>query len=247
MASPILTLSGIRKSYGQGKSRQVILDGVDLSIETGEFFLFVGPSGCGKSTLLRIMSGLDKDFQGQVKFADGLFHRDLGFVFQSFALLPWMTVSENVEIGLIARGIEQTERKRAVMQQLEQLGLENNANSYPRELSGGMRQRVGIARALVTDPKLLFLDEPFSELDTVTAHGLRAELLKIWEERNLTVVMVSHIVEECLELSDRIAVLHPRPGGIERILHNPLPRPRNTRSAEFFKMEDQVTELIRAD
>jgi NitT/TauT family transport system ATP-binding protein len=191
------------------------------------------------------MSGLEKEYQGRVQFADGLFHRDIGFVFQQFALLPWLTVYQNVELGLLARHIQADERNIAVMKELQRFGLEKFANAYPRELSGGMRQRVGIARALVIQPKLLFLDEPFSELDSFTAEALRKDLVQIWQERKLTIVMVSHIVQEAIELASRIAVMSPRPGKIEKILTNVLSRPRQKRSADFFRIEDELYALIK--
>lgn len=244
---PVITLTGISKSFTgpKGSKVQAVHD-VSLQIHDGEFFVFVGASGCGKSTLLRIISGLEKSFDGQVTYADGVFHADRSFVFQQFALLPWMTVYQNVEMPLIARGIDDAERKSAVLRELRQFGLEKFAGSMPHELSGGMRQRVGLARALATNPKILFLDEPFSELDSFTATALRLELLQIWQERKMTVIMVSHIVPEALELSDRIAVMSPRPGKIETIIVNSLARPRQKRSAEFFALEDQMYGLIKA-
>ncbi len=244
---PAITLTGISKSFRgpHGTSVQAVQN-VSLQIEEGEFFVFVGASGCGKSTLLRIMSGLEKNFEGQVDYADGIFHADRSFVFQQFALLPWLTVFGNVEMPLVARGIGEQERRHAVTAELKRFGLEKFAGSVPHELSGGMRQRVGLARALVTNPKILFLDEPFSELDSFTATALRKDLLQIWAERKMTVVMVSHIVPEALELSDRIAVLSPRPGQLEKIIINTLPRPRQQRSPDFFRLEDEMYGLIKA-
>jgi NitT/TauT family transport system ATP-binding protein len=243
--SAIISLRHISKTFQNGKVRQQAIDDISLDIQEGEFFLFVGPSGCGKSTLLRIMSGLEKDHSGKVTYGDGFFHRDISFVFQQFALLPWLTVFENVELALIARDIDPDERKKATMQELRHFGLAEFANVYPHELSGGMKQRVGIARALVTQPKILFMDEPFSELDSFTATSLRQDLLKIWEERNITVVMVSHIVPEAVELADRIAVLGAHPGHLVKIVENKLPRPRQKRSPEFFKIEDELYGLIK--
>ncbi len=243
---PAITVSHVSKTFGGGSHAHILaLDNVSFEIHEGEFFLMVGPSGCGKSTLLRIMSGLDKDYSGTVKFHEGFFHKDIGFVFQQFALLPWMTVEQNVEMSLLARKIPEDERKPAVAAELRRFGLEQFATAYPRELSGGMRQRVGIARALVMNPKILFLDEPFSELDSFVATALRRDLLEIWKERKLTVVMVSHIVPEAIELGSRIAVMSSRPGRLEKIIVNNLPRPREKRSEEFFDMEDQLYSLIK--
>jgi sulfonate transport system ATP-binding protein len=248
MTQPAISLDRVSKAFppsGKGKGKTYAVENVSLDIRDGEFFVFVGPSGCGKSTLLRMISGLEKEYEGTVTLGDGLFHRDIGFVFQQFALLPWLTVYQNVELPLIARGIEESERRKAVEPELKRLGLDRFAHAHPRELSGGMRQRVGIARALVTRPRLLLLDEPFSELDSFTATELRKDLLRIWEERKMTIVMVSHIVPEAIELADRIAVMTPRPGKVEMIVKNDLPRPREKRSPEFFAMEDKLYAAIK--
>ena len=239
--STTITLKNVSKAFAE----LVILHDVNLEIKTGEFFVFVGPSGAGKSTILRIMSGLESDFKGSLKLAEGLTRSDMSFVFQQFALLPWLSVEENIGLGLVARGVPPKERHERVMKELLQLGLEKFAHVKPCELSGGMRQRVGIARAFVTDPKVIFMDEPFSELDSFTAQELRKELLDIWEKRKPTIIMVTHIVEEAVELADRIAVLTPRPARIEHIVENNLPRPRKERSEEFYELEDQVTQFVR--
>jgi NitT/TauT family transport system ATP-binding protein len=154
-------------------------------------------------------------------------------------------VRQNVELGLIARNVPEHVRVRRVMRELKHLGLEKFAQHFPRELSGGMRQRVGIARAFATDPKIIFMDEAFSELDSFTAEELRQELLEIWREHQPTIVLVTHLVEEAVELADRIAILTARPGRIEKIVKNALPRPRVTRSREFFSLQDKITTIIR--
>lgn len=237
----VISLKNVSKAF----DRLETLQDIDLEIKLGEFFVFVGPSGSGKSTILRIMSGLEADYRGVVKFAEGVSRSDMSFVFQQFALLPWLSVEENVGLGLVARGVSERERYARVTAELALLGLEKFAHVKPRELSGGMRQRVGIARALVTNPKIIFMDEPFSELDSFTAEELRKELLGIWGKRRPTIVMVTHIVEEALELADRVAVLTPRPARIEHIVENNLPRPRHRRSQEFYDLEDHLTKLIR--
>jgi NitT/TauT family transport system ATP-binding protein len=242
---PLITLKKVSKIFdADGASLEALKD-INLEIGAGEFFVFLGPSGSGKSTLLRIMSGLEKDYRGEVRLAGDVSLRDFSFVFQQFALLPWLTVAENVAFGLFARGMPLSERKKRVNRELKQLGLEKFADAYPRELSGGMRQRVGIARALAVEPKVIFMDEPFSELDSFTAEELRKEILAIWQERNITVVMVTHIISEALELGDRIAVLTPRPGKVEKIIENDLPRPRVLRSERFYYLEDQLHKIIR--
>ncbi len=245
--TPILTLANVSMTFPKntGKGTFKAVSGVSLAIRDGEFFMFVGPSGCGKSTLLRILSGLEKGYAGTVTYGKGITRKDMAFVFQQFALLPWLTVYENVECALLARGMKKAECKKPVAEELKRMGLTKFAGSYPRELSGGMRQRVGIARALVTKPRILFLDEPFSELDSFTANALRADLLKIWKEQDLTIVMVSHIVPEAIELADRIAVMHSNPGGIEMLVTNSVPRPRQKRSDAFFKMEDRLYKAIK--
>ncbi len=243
---PIIKLENIEKVFRtDGKAPFVVLRPMSFSIKQGEFFIIVGPSGSGKSTLLRIMSELDNNFVGTRTFAPGITKKDFSFVFQSFALLPWLTVFENATIGLVARGVASHEIHKKVNEELALLGLEKFAHVYPQELSGGMRQRVGIARALATDPKIIFMDEPFSELDSYTADELRQDILKIWEERHTTIVMVTHIIEEAVLLADRIAVFSSRPSIIEEIIVNPLPRPRQRREESFYAVEDKVLARIK--
>ena len=243
---PIITLSHLSKTFHENHDPELlVLHDINLSIQEGEFFIFVGPSGSGKSTLLRMMSGLEKEYSGKIELGDRMSLAHMSFVFQQFGLLPWLTIHENVELGLIARDMPIEKRKQRVAQELKIFGLEKFAHVHPKELSGGMRQRVGIARALATDPKIIFMDEPFSELDSFTAEELRGEILQIWRERKPTIIMVTHIIEDALELADRIAVLTARPGKIEKIVHNTLPRPRAKRSPEFFRLEDELYKLIR--
>ncbi len=225
--------------------RLVALENINLEIKQGEIFVLLGPSGSGKSTLLRIMSGLEKDFKGSITYGPDVSAKDFGFVFQQFALMPWLTVEENINLGLVSRAISNLEKKTRVERELKRLNLTKFRNTYPKELSGGMRQRLGIARALAIDPKVIFMDEPFSELDSFTAEELRKELLDIWQEQKATIIQVTHIVAEALELGDRIAVLTPRPGKIEKIVENWLSRPRKLRSEHFFKLEDELYKLIK--
>jgi len=225
--------------------RQEVLSDINLEIQEGEFFVLLGPSGCGKSTLLRILSGLDKDFRGHLDFAPGFKLADISFVFQQFAILPWLTVEENVSLGLMAKNLGANEIKQIVNQELKSFGLEKHADHYPKELSGGQKQRVGLARAFATSPKLLFMDEPFSALDSFTAKELREELLRVWEERKPTVIMVTHNINEAIELGDRIAVMSTRPGKIEKIVSNSLARPRPMRGSQVFEMEDELYKLVK--
>ena len=170
---------------------------------------------------------------------------DMSFVFQQFALFPWLTVFENIALGLRSRKEPEHTITKKVHHVAADLGLEHFLHSFPRELSGGMKQRVGIARALVTDPKIILMDEPFSGLDSFTASELRKELLRIWEEKKITIVLVTHLVSEAVELSDRIAVVTARPAHIEKIFENPLARPRKNRTKPFYAFEDMITEQVR--
>lgn len=241
----LITLKRVKKVFTDDPVRHLVaVEDINLEITSGEFFIFLGPSGSGKSTILRIMSGLEHEFQGELKYGEGVSQKDFSFVFQHFALLPWLTVSENVGLGLEARKVHEHERHAIVSKELKVFGLERFSKSLPHELSGGMRQRVGIARALATEPKVIFMDEPFSEIDSFTADELRKELISIWRERHPTIVMVTHMIGEAVELADRIAVLTQRPGRIERIVQNSLPRPREKRSSSFYALEDELHRLI---
>ncbi len=241
-----IKLTNIYKHFEEKLGKRLeVLHNIDLEIYRGEFFIFLGPSGSGKSTILRIMSGLEKQYQGKVEFGEGISHKDTSFVFQQFALLPWLNVYENIGLGLTARHVPEKEKRVRIIKELEKFGLEKFAHAHPRELSGGMRQRVGIARALATDPKIIFMDEPFSELDSFTAEELRKDLLRIWEQQKMTIIMVTHIIPEAIELADRIAVFTPRPGKIEKIVENRLGRPRQFRSPEFYHLEDELYKVIK--
>ncbi len=244
---PIYKLSHIGKTFRERGARpSVILHDINLEIRAGEIFAFLGASGSGKSTLLRIMAGLDTEHTGTIERSSKIGKQDIGFIFQQFALLPWLTVAENVELWLIARNMPEPERRRRVTRELETLKLSAAAHLYPRELSGGMRQRVGIARALAIEPKVIFMDEAFSELDSFTAKSLREELLAIWQQRKMTIVMVTHILEEAVTLADRIAVLSARPATVQHIIHNPLGRPRQPRTFPFWTLEDKLFALIQS-
>lgn len=242
----LINQKNISKTYKDflGHKFQALHD-VNLEIEEGEFFVLLGPSGCGKSTLLRIMSGLDSNFTGSQTYTEGLNKKNFGFVFQQFALLPWLTIEENISMGVIAKGKLTEEKKKDIKEIIKSLGLEKFAKECPRELSGGMKQRVGIARAIAINPKIIFLDEPFSALDTFTAKILREELLSIWKEKKMTIVMVTHNTEEAIQLGSRIGIMSSRPGKIDEIIVNTLSRPRELRSEEFFKLVDKIEALIK--
>ncbi len=244
--SAIITQKNISKTFTDFHGRKfTALHDINLSINEGEFFILLGPSGCGKSTLLRIMSGLEPKFSGSQIYQNDFSMKDCGFVFQQFALLPWLTVEENVSLGLIAKGQLTNKKKAEVAELLKSFGLDKFAQEYPKELSGGMKQRVGIARALAVSPKVIFLDEPFSALDSFTTKTLRQELLDVWRARKITLVMVTHSIEEAIQLGDRIAVMSANPGKLEHIIENTLARPRDSRSPKFFEMVDKLETLVR--
>ncbi len=240
----LVTVEKLNK-YFRAVSAVPVLQNISFEISQGEFFIFLGPSGSGKSTILRIMSGLETNYEGKIIWDKSIKPNDVSFVFQQFALLPWLTVFENVELGLLEQDKFASSRKQKVGEELKRFGLEKFSLSYPKELSGGMKQRVGIARAFVRHPKVIFMDEPFSELDSFTARQLREEFLKIWHESGETVIMVTHLIDEAVQLADRIAILTPRPAGIEKIVENKLNRPRPTRTPAFWKMEDELYGLVK--
>ncbi|MGH7917796.1 MAG: ABC transporter ATP-binding protein [Candidatus Binataceae bacterium] len=246
----LLELIKIEKSFTHSKGKLRVLENITFSVEEGEFIAMVGPSGCGKSTLLRIINGIVPPSAGQVLYngrqVDGI-NLECALVFQSFALMPWLTVKANVEMGLEAQGMAPVEREKRASMYIDKVGLDGFEEAYPRELSGGMKQRVGLARALAVEPRVLLMDEPFSALDALTAITLREELLDIWQARDMpvhTIMMVTHIIEEAVELADRILVLAPSPGRIVADLKVGLPRPRDRRQEEFNALTDKVFSLI---
>jgi NitT/TauT family transport system ATP-binding protein len=236
----MLHIKNISKTYKTDTGHTVALQDINLSVYPGEFVALIGPSGCGKSTLLRIIAGLDHNYRGSIDIA----YKRTSFVFQHFALMPHMTVYENVAFGLKMHGQSEKKYQKNIRELLKEVGLQDHAQEYPRNLSGGMRQRVGIARALAIDPDLLLMDEPFSSLDEFTADKLRELLLQVWQKRKITIVLVTHLVREALKLADRIVVMTPAPGKVEKILTNTLIRPRDLRSTEFYQWEDDLMKLI---
>jgi ABC-type nitrate/sulfonate/bicarbonate transport system ATPase subunit len=242
MKIPYITIKNVSKSYpkSKGKRRVEVLKDITLTVKKGEFLVLLGPSGCGKSTFLRILAQLDTKTAGTIEYGEGYNQDNISFVFQNFGVLPWLTISKNVELALIGRGIEVIERLKRVDEVLEELGLAAFKDRYPHELSGGMRQRVGLARAFVTRPEVIFLDEPFSELDFFTAKNLRGVLSDMWQKYGTTIIMVSHYIDEAVLLSDRIAVFGDRPSSIIHVFENNVARPRDHRSKAFYEMEDAV-------
>ncbi|MFI5183146.1 MAG: nitrate/sulfonate/bicarbonate ABC transporter ATP-binding protein [Vicinamibacteria bacterium] len=249
--APICELRGVQKSFDRGGGKPLrVLEDINLAIRPNEVVCLIGPSGCGKSTILRIFAGLIRPTRGEVLHHGeklGGLNPGVAIVFQSFALFPWMTVEGNVETVLRATGLAEKEVRDRTRHAIQLVGLAGFERAYPRELSGGMKQRVGTARALSVDPELLFLDEPFSQVDALTAEGLRAEILDIWydTERNpSSILMVSHDSREVVYMADRIVVLSANPGRVRTVLDNTLPRPRDARSNEFLRMVDKVHDII---
>src|SRR5450755_2700768 len=243
LVTPVAQLDTVSKSYTIDRGHELkVLDSIDLAVHPGELLALLGQSGSGKSTILRCLTGLIQPSSGRV-LANGQNLRgvnpEVSVVFQTFALYPWLTVEQNVAVGLMSRQLTRAERTSAVDQAIEMIGLGNYHDALPRELSGGMRQRVGIARALVSKPRLLCLDEAFSALDVLTAENLRQELLGLWRSptRELdSVFMVTHNIEEAVEMATRIVVLFPSPGRIGLVLDNSLPYPRDAKSPEFQRL-----------
>jgi len=247
--APKLALNGLTKRFG---NLEVLRD-INVAIERGEFISLVGPSGCGKTTLLRIVAGLEPASAGAV-LLDGRAVRepggDRGFVFQSDNLLPWRTVFDNAIIGPEVAGRTGAVEKGRIRDLLRLVGLEGFENYFPRQLSGGMRQRVNLARALAIDPDILLMDEPFSALDAQTREIMQTELLRIWEKGRKTVLFVTHQIDEAVFLSDRVLVLARRPGRIQETVEVALPRPRALaikRTAEFVAYVDRIWRLIEDD
>ena len=247
--APKLAISRLNKSFGDLEA----LRGINLGVERGEFISVVGPSGCGKTTFLRIVAGLEHATSGDV-LLDGRAVRepgtDRGFVFQNDSLLPWRTVFANAIIGREVTGsIGPADRKRT-MELLKLVGLEGFENYHPRQLSGGMRQRVNLARALAIDPEILLMDEPFAALDAQTREIMQAELLRIWERGQKTVLFVTHQIDEAVFLSDRVLVFARRPGRVQDEIKIALPRPRKLeikRTAEFVALVDRIWRMIEDD
>jgi len=246
-AATLVEVDHVRQLYPKGSGESLlVLDDVSLKLRNNEIVSLLGRSGCGKSSLLRIIAGLLPASEGQVTIAslpvDGP-SRDVAMVFQTFALFPWLTVLENVEIGLEALRVDPVERHKRALAAIDLIGLDGYESAYPKELSGGMRQRVGLARALVVHPKVLLMDEPFSALDVLTAETLRTDLLDLWIEGRLpisSVLLVTHNIEEAVLMSDRILVLGSNPGRVAAEIGVELPRPRNRLDPDFRQLVDDI-------
>ncbi|MFJ9691611.1 nitrate/sulfonate/bicarbonate ABC transporter ATP-binding protein [Kitasatospora sp. NPDC101183] len=247
----LLEAVGLTKSYAGADGELPVLSGIDLTVRSGEIVALLGRSGSGKSTLLRCLAGLIPPSSGSVSYRGAPLtgaNPGTALVFQNFALLPWLTVRQNVEVGLEAQGVPPRERARAADQAIDLIGLAGFESAYPKELSGGMRQRVGFARALVVEPDVLMMDEPFSALDVLTAENLRGELLELWESGQFptrAVVLVTHNIEEAVLMADRVVVLGSRPyGTIRETVEVGLERPRDRDSEEFDALVDEVYRIM---
>jgi ABC-type nitrate/sulfonate/bicarbonate transport system ATPase subunit len=239
-----LTVRGLAKHYASADGRAVeALLPVDLDIASGEFLVVVGPSGCGKSTMLNILAGLTPPSAGEARVGDVPVRGpdiDRGMVFQDYALFPWLDVIGNVEFGLERKGLPRRQRRDVAMRYLEMVGLAEFSEKRPRELSGGMKQRLAIARTFATEPSIIFMDEPFGALDALTRRHLQHELLRIWQEHRKTVVFITHSVVEAIYLADRIVLMTARPGRIKSVLKIDLPHPRDPTADDFRALERRV-------
>ncbi len=250
-APAIAEAVAVTKSYRDDEGRdRVVLKDVDFAVRKGETVAILGPSGCGKSTLLRILIGLIPPTSGEVREHGkpllGI-HPGAAVVFQNFALYPWLTVEQNVRVGLNGAPLPEEETASRVAQAIDKVGLSGVERAYPKELSGGMKQRVGIARALVGGPELLCMDEPFSALDVLTAELLRAEVYRLWSDRTSSlssILIITHLIDEAVYLGDRIVILGANPGTIRQEIVNTLPHPREYRHPEFLRMVEQIHDIV---
>jgi NitT/TauT family transport system ATP-binding protein len=251
MNEPVgIAIERVSKSFG---TVQALLD-IDIQVKAGEFLALIGPSGCGKTTLLKCIAGLLPADRGRIvigsRAVTGPGGREASLVFQDFALMPWATARENAEFGLLLRGAPASERSTAARRALAKVGLAGSfEEAYPAQLSGGMQQRVGLARALAVNPQVLLMDEPFASIDEQTRRILQDDLLRLWSDERKTVVLVTHSMEEAIYLSDRVVVLSPRPGKVHRVFDVPLPRPRETldvrASGDFARLVDDLWQTLK--
>ncbi len=245
-----IVISGVNKTFPTSNGSVVALKDIDLEIKAGEFVCLLGPSGCGKSTLLNAVAGFSLPDHGQITVNGRVVTQpgpERGMVFQEYALFPWMTVAQNVGFGLEIKGLPTADIRSRVNALLKLLKLSEFGERFPRDLSGGMRQRVAIARILALDSPILLMDEPFGALDALTRRSLQDELLRIWSELGKTVLFVTHSIEESIFLADRIVVMTYRPGTIKRDIMVTLPRPRDSASPEFNLLKRELSELVASE
>ena len=241
-----LVLKGVSRKFNDSFA----VNDVNLEVNEGEFVCLLGPSGCGKTTVLRLAAGLDTPSVGEIFLDDNKItgpNRECGFVFQEYALFPWRTVQGNIEFGPEVKGLEKEEVKRLSEQYIDLVGLTGFENHFPNELSGGMKQRVGIARAYANKPKLLLMDEPFGALDAQTRNIMQAELLRIWETEHISALFVTHSVDEAVYLADRVVVMSAHPGTVKETFEIDLPRPRVRTSPEANALRNSILKSIGAE
>ena len=242
-------IENVSKVFVSGDSNEevIALKDINLTIETGKFVSFVGPSGCGKTTLLRLIEGFDTPTEGTIK-DDGEIvtepSNQRGFIFQNYSLYPWLNVIDNVIFGLDINGKPEKESRQRAMKYLESVGLKDFAKRYPHELSGGMKQRVAIIRSMINESKSLLMDESFSALDVQTKHKLQKQIYQICQEKNKTIILVTHDIDEAVFLSDEIVVLSRRPGSVKKIFKINLERPRDRENQEFKDLVSEITQEI---
>jgi NitT/TauT family transport system ATP-binding protein len=242
-----IRISKVEKIFKTAGGDVLALHDIDLEIPAGQFVCLLGPSGCGKSTLLNAIAGFSLPTSGTITVGGVLVNQpgpDRGMVFQEYALFPWMTVAENIAFGLKLKKVAAAEIANKIETLLDKLRLKDFRDRYPKDLSGGMRQRVAIARILALDSATLLMDEPFGALDALTRRSLQDELLRIWEEARKTIVFVTHSIEEAIYLADRVVVLTYRPGTVKRDVIVDLPRPRDPSSAEFNRLKRELSRLV---
>ncbi len=245
-----ISITNLSKTYRTDEKETVALADFSLEIKKGELVTIVGPSGCGKTTILRMIGGLTEPTSGTVTLGGKICHGpgpDRGMVFQDFALFPWRSVRKNVEFGLEVAGVPKAERRERAERYIKSVGLEGFENAMVHELSGGMKQRVGIARALVTKPDVILMDEPFGALDAQTRNIMQTELLKITEKTDTTVIFVTHSVDEAVYISDRIVVLTKRPASIKEVIDIPWPHPRDRSSPEFTALRRRILKMLESE
>ena len=247
---PIIEIRDVRMVFGKGKGQVVALDRVNLNVDNGKFTVLIGPSGCGKSTLLYLIAGFEKPTTGTI-LLDGVPIEkpgpDRGFVFQDYALFPWKTVLGNVMFGLIHNGWSKSDARKRALEYINLVHLSGFEHAYPHTLSGGMKQRVGIARALAYEPKVLLMDEPFGALDAQTRKHMQQELVGIWEKTGGTVVFVTHSVIEAVYLADQVVVMTARPGKVKGYVDVDLPRPREYTEEHYLGFRRMVLNLLEEE
>lgn len=247
--TPIIELEAVSKRYGE----MLALDNVSLQIEQGEFVVIVGASGCGKSTTLNMIAGFEHPTEGTVKVEGRKVtevNPNTGMVFQQYALFPWLSVLDNIAYGLKMKGMKKVERRKIAQQFVDMVGLKGFENAYPKQLSGGMKQRVTIARVLANDPAVMLFDEPFAALDAMTRQVLQEELVRIYEQSGKTIVFITHSIDEALMLSSRILIMSARPGKVAQDIVNDLPHPRNADvqlSEQYLAMKQKIWKTVQGE